>query len=303
MKTNRTTRWVTVLVAAWLALPTVAQGQNRNRRDRVRITDLVNSGARARVGISLDVRQSRRFDDQGALIIDVLQGSPAWDGGLREGDVVTSFRGHSLTGALEASMEEHFDERDALPVQRLLALAAEMEPEEVIEIRYTRDGEEHVMEVEAEPSNRGSWLTIGPNAFGIFQGGDDAEAPRRSVLSFSSPNFQLAFGALLNDCPGGSNRFWSTGEGRGCVAGVELRELNPTLGEYFGTETGILVIDVDEDNPLGLMPGDVILAVGDREVDSLERVRRILGSYEENETVSVRIIRKGSEEILRGTLR
>jgi len=63
------------------------------------------------------------------------------------------------------------------------------------------------------------------------------------------------------------------------------------------------VIDVDEDNPLGLMPGDVILAVGDREVDSLARVQRILGSYEEDETVSVRIIRKGSEEILRGTLR
>lgn len=302
MKANRTTRWVTLLVGAWLALPTVAQGQNRTRRERVRITDLVTSGARARVGISLDVRQSRRFDDQGALITDVLQGSPAWEGGLREGDVVTSFRGHVLSEALEASLEDHFDDRDALPVQRLLALAAEMDPEEIIEIRFTRDGTSRVIEVEAEASRSGRWLTLGRNTLGIFQGGDAAEGRRRSVLSFSSPNFQFAFGGLLDDCPGGSNRFWSAGEGRGCVAGVELRELNPTLGAYFGTETGILVIDVDEDNPLGLMPGDVILAVGDREVDSLERVRRILGSYEEDETVSVRIIRKGSEEILRGTL-
>lgn len=302
MKANRTTRWVTLLVAAWLALPTVAQGQNRTRRERVRITDLVTSGARARVGISLDSRQSRRFDDQGALITDVLQGSPAWEGGLREGDVVTSFRGHLLTEALEAGLEDHFDDRDALPVQRLLALAAEMDPEETIEIRYTRDGTSHVIEVEAEASSSGNWSTLAPSVFGIFQGGEDADAPRRSLLSFSSPNFQFAFGGLLNDCPGGSSRFWSTGEGRGCVAGVELRELNPTLGEYFGTETGILVIDVDEDNPLGFMPGDVILAVGDREVNSLERVRRILGSYEEDEAVTVRIIRKGSEEILRGTL-
>ncbi len=301
MKANRTTRWVAVLVAAWLALPTVAQGQNRTRRNRALYTESATSVARARVGISLDGRQSRRFDGQGALITDVLRGSPAWDGGLREGDVVTSFRGHLLTEALEASLEEHFDDRDALPVQRLLALAAEMEPEEVIEIRYTRDGEGHVIEVEAEASNSGSWLAIAPNSFGIFQGGGDDER-RRSVLSFGNSNFQLYFGGLLNECPSGSNRFWSTGDGRGCVAGVELRELNPTLGEYFGTETGILVIDVDEDNPLGLMPGDVILAVGAREVNSLERVRRILGSYEEDETVSVRIIRKGSEEILRGTL-
>jgi len=301
VKANRTTRWITVLVAAWLALPTVAQGQNRTRRDRIRITESANSVARARVGISLDGRQSRRFDGQGALITDVLRGSPAWDGGLREGDIVTSFRGHLLTEALEASLEDQFDDRDALPVQRLLALAAEMQPEEIIEIRYTRDGQGHVIEVEAEASNSGSWFTLSPNAFGIFQSRDDNER-RRSVLSFGNSTFQLSSGGLLNECPSGSNRFWSTGDGRGCVAGVELRELNPTLGEYFGTETGILVIDVDEDNPLGLMPGDVILAVGDREVDSLERVRRILGSYEEDETVSVRIIRKGSEEVLRGTL-
>ena len=110
------------------------------------------------------------------------------------------------------------------------------------------------------------------------------------------------FGGLHNECPGGSNRFWSDGDGRGCAAGAELRELNAALGEYFGAESGILVIDVDEDNPLGLMPGDVILAVGDREVGNLERIRRVLASYDEDETVTVRIMRKGNEETLRGTL-
>jgi PDZ domain len=303
VKANTTTRWVTVLVAAWLALPSMAQGQDRSLRNRVRIEQSMRSSARARVGISLDVRQSKRFDDQGALITDVLQGSPAWDEGLREGDVVTSFRGHLLTEALEAGLEDDFDERDALPVQRLLALAAEMEPEEIIEIRYTRDGESYVIEVEAEASRAGNWLSVGPEGVGIFRGGDDAGSREGRVLSFSPPDFEFSFGGLLNECPSGSNRFWSVGDGRGCVAGVELRELNPTLGEYFGTESGILVIDVDEDNPLGFMPGDVIVSVGDRDVDSLERVRRVLGSYDEDETVTVRIIRKGSEEVLRGTLR
>ncbi|GMR13825.1 MAG: hypothetical protein BMS9Abin29_2044 [Gemmatimonadota bacterium] len=303
MNANRTTRWATVMVAAWLALPSVAQGQDRTHRDHVRIEESVRSSARARVGISLDARQSRRFDDQGALITGVLEGSPAWDEGLREGDVVTSFRGHVLTEALESDLEDSFDDRDALPVQRLLALAAEMEPGEIVEIRYTRDGKSNTIEVEAEAPTTGSWLTVAPEGFRIFRRGDDDAPDRGGVLSFTPPNFEFSFDGLLNECPSGSSRFWSTGDGRGCVAGVELRELNPTLGEYFGTETGILVIDVDEDNPLGFRPGDVILSVGDREVTSLARVRRVLGSYEEDETVTVRIIRKGSEEVLRGTLR
>ena len=301
MKANRTTRWVIALLAACLALPSVAQGQDRTRPGRLRAAESVSVRSRARVGISLDGRQSSRFDDQGALITDVLEGSPAWDAGLREGDIVTSFRGHLLTEPLGADLERDFDDRDALPVRRLLALAAEMEPEEIIESRYTREGEPHVIEVEAEASNAGNWITVAPQGFETLLGWD--ERGRGGEVSFGLPNFQFSFGGFLNDCPGGANSFWSRGTGRGCVVGIELRELNSTLGEYFGTESGLLVIDVDEDDPLGFRPGDVILAVGDREVNTLERVRRVLGSYEEDETVTVRIMRKGSEEVLRGTLR
>ena len=178
-----------------------------------------------------------------------------------------------------------------------------MEPGEVVEIRYSSDGESHSVEVEAEDSEFRGAFSIGPRGFSTFfrSGDDDDEDARRGVVAFGAPNLEI-FGNFLGNCPGGSSRFWSTGGGRGCIAGVELRELNPSLGEYFGTEAGVLVIDVDDDNPLGLMPGDVILAVGDREVDSLDRLRRVLGSYDADETVSVRVIRKGDEEVLRGTL-
>lgn len=300
MKVSRTVRFGAVLLAAWLAAPSAAQGQDRVRPSRIVMR---NQTPRARVGISMDVRQSRRFDDQGALVTDVLEGSPAWEAGIREGDVVTSFRGHVLTEPLEAALEEDFDERDALPVQRLLALAREMEPDEMVEIVYLNDGESHRVEVEAEDSDFRGAFSIGPRGFSTFfrSGDEDDEDARGGVVAFGAPNLEI-FGNLMGDCPGGSSRFWSTGGGRGCVAGVELRELNPSLGEYFGTETGVLVIDVDEDNPLGLMPGDVILSVGDREVTSLDRLRRVLGSYEDDETVSLTVIRKGDEEVLRGTL-
>ncbi|MBW3534909.1 MAG: PDZ domain-containing protein [Gemmatimonadetes bacterium] len=91
-------------------------------------------------------------------------------------------------------------------------------------------------------------------------------------------------------CPGDG------GEGlafdRSCVAGAELVELNPSLGEYFGTPEGVLVPDIADDSPLGLRAGDVILAVGGRAVTTPEDVRRILASYDEDEEVAFRILRQ-----------
>jgi len=84
--------------------------------------------------------------------------------------------------------------------------------------------------------------------------------------------------------------------------GLDLRKLNPDLGEYFSADRGVLVMEVDEDSTLGLLPGDVILSIGDREVEDTEDVYRILGSYEEDETVSFTVMRKGREVRVEGTM-
>jgi S1-C subfamily serine protease len=85
--------------------------------------------------------------------------------------------------------------------------------------------------------------------------------------------------------------------------GLELTELNPGLAEYFSSDEGLLVLDVDEDSTLGLMPGDVILAIDGRDVEDQGDVRRILGSYKDEETVSFTVVRKGQEIMVEGTLR
>jgi len=64
----------------------------------------------------------------------------------------------------------------------------------------------------------------------------------------------------------------------------------------------VLISDIDEDSPLGLRPGDVILRVGDREATSPERVRRILESYGDDESVTFRVRRQGSELDVLGRL-
>lgn len=82
--------------------------------------------------------------------------------------------------------------------------------------------------------------------------------------------------------------------GQSFVAGAQLAALNPSLGEYFGTEEGVLVMEVVEGTPAqewGLQAGDVIVRAGDQEVSSLDDLRFSLGYLEG--TLRVRVIRKG----------
>ena len=72
-------------------------------------------------------------------------------------------------------------------------------------------------------------------------------------------------------------------------------DLTPGLEEYFGVEDGVLVTDVDEDSTLGLQAGDVILRVGDRDATTPNRVRRLLATYDDGESVTFRVSRNGSE--------
>jgi len=67
--------------------------------------------------------------------------------------------------------------------------------------------------------------------------------------------------------------------GRNFVGGAQFNDLNPQLGTYFGTDRGVLVIQVLSGTPsdeAGLVPGDVVTHVGDTEIDSVEGFRRAL---------------------------
>ena len=80
---------------------------------------------------------------------------------------------------------------------------------------------------------------------------------------------------------------------------MELVELTPELGRYFGTETGILVVRAPSDDALAaLMDGDVILDIGGREPNSTEHALRILASFESGESLELTIMREQRRETL-----
>ena len=67
--------------------------------------------------------------------------------------------------------------------------------------------------------------------------------------------------------------------GRNFVGGAQFNDLNPQLGTYFGTDHGVLVIQVLSGTPCdeaGLVPGDVVTHVGDTEIGSVDGFRTAL---------------------------
>jgi len=261
--------------------------------------------ARPRIGVSVDPDQSRRRDAEGALVTEVMDDGPAEEAGIRRGDVITSIGGHSLFEPISADDERGFDLDQSVPVQRLLALAADLEPGEEVEIEYLRDGESRSATVEAEDLASRGWgrnVVVGAPGF-------DTERLREQLRGLSQD-------ARLRSRPqgwapeGGQLRVFGGGDGSGIVIdrlrgfgyGLELVALNPTLGSYFGVEEGVLVADAQDDSPLGLRPGDVVLRVGDREVTTPDRMRRILQSYGQEEEITLRVRREGREIDVQGRL-
>lgn len=82
--------------------------------------------------------------------------------------------------------------------------------------------------------------------------------------------------------------------GSRAIAGAELTELNPGLGEYFGAQHGVLVVRVPDGTPAadaGLQPGDVITGADGRDITSIEELRRAILRAPER-TVRLELMRK-----------
>jgi S1-C subfamily serine protease len=84
----------------------------------------------------------------------------------------------------------------------------------------------------------------------------------------------------------------------GDLAELELAPLNADLGQYFGTEAGVLVISAPRNSPLRVRGGDVVLAVDGRRPDGPQHLLRILRSYDGGERFKLDIMRSRKRESL-----
>ena len=225
----------------------------------------VTTSDRGRIGIMVD----RDSDSLGARIADVVEGGPAEGAGLKAGDVITAWNGTSLTSGPGRS-----------PDQRLLRMARRLEPGDTVKLDYRRGTESRTATVVAD--DKGPHILAFPDMRGFerrFEGmGREFDRMGR--------RFGEEFDFHVHRRPGG----------------LELVELNPDLGEYFGTKEGLLVVRAPSDTAVPLKSGDVILAIDGRKPQSARHAHRILGSYEKGERARVEVLRKRKRTTLEWTV-
>ncbi len=215
-------------------------------------------------------------DDDGVLIEEVVEDSPAEEAGLEDGDVVIAMDGEDIDDSAD-----------------LVRFVGDSEPGDEVEVQVVRDGKVRTYKVTlGERENKGrrvlSWTSEGDHDFG-----DD-----ENVFFFhgeGDENVQIF-----------ANKMAFFGNDRGFL-GVSLGSLSTQLGEYFGVEDGegALINEIVEDSPAeaaGLEAGDVIIAIEDEDIESPSDITEALGDTESGDEVEVTIVRDRKERTFEVTL-
>lgn len=146
------------------------------------------------------------------------------------------------------------------PSRVVIRRLSEIDPGDDVELRVRSNGETRVVRVETR--DRGDW-----------------------IIASDGPYFRLDrwIGLLRSPDP------W---------ASMELVPLTPSLGRYFGTDQGLLVVRAPDMQPAVLRDGDVILEIGGRVPRSPEHAMSILSTYEPGEKLLLTIMRDRQRQTL-----
>jgi serine protease Do len=283
------TALVAGLYGGWA--PAAAQEDDEDeRRERVRVAF---SGGGAYLGVEiLDIDGERASElgmarPYGVYIDGVIDGEPAAEAGMAEGDVVVAWNGERVES-----------------VAGLRRLVSETPPGRVVDLTVLRDGAER--EVSVELAERTSFFSGGRGLTFVSPQIDLTQIAPSSARSARSARARERALEVTEErlreareraAEGLDRVFHLTGRPR---LGANTRSLGDQLAEYFGVEGGVLVTSVHEDTPAaegGLRAGDVIVGLGDEDIDDLDDLRRALADLETGE-VSVRVVRDGAERTL-----
>ncbi len=218
---------------------------------------------RARLGLVLRPDRDAKTDAIGAYVEALTPGSPAEEAGLQPGDIIVKYNGEKLADARVDA-----DEDESIPTARLMELA-----------RSLKDGDKVTLEVRRGAATKSVTVTA---ARAVGPGLKVLVAPRLGKIEIPDlPDIDMPDMDIDVDVLTGA-RPWRN---------VEMVELNPDLGSYFGTTDGILVVRAPKEGGLNLKAGDVILKIGDRTPTTPAQAMRILRSYEPGETVPLEVMR------------
>jgi serine protease Do len=227
-------------------------------------------------------KELKLAEERGAVVMKVVEGSPADKAGLKENDVITSFNGRRVDTVRE--------------LQRLLS---ETPAGRNVQFEVIRGGSQQTISatVTKRSPQVGVWR----------QGLLDEEAMKRSqrqteeLLKHSEGLKAFRNFGDFNFVAPGAFAFY-----RGSRLGIGVESLTDQLAEFFGVKGGhgVLVAEVKQDSAAakaGLKAGDVITAIDGQKVDDVGALLEATSKKEEG-AVTLTIVRNRTEQTITLTL-
>ena len=229
-----------------------------------------------RLGLQLSTEMiDGKKTDNGIAILSVSPGSAAAEAGIKAGDVLVGFEGTALD-TLSAT--------EAVDV-----IGAGLSGKQVgdsVTLTAERDGKR------ADYTATLNEQSFAPATMAFAYEMDDGGAARivdiERLKGLGEREIEIRE-LMPPGAPHAPNFFFMSSDS--AWASMELVELSPRLGEYFGADSGLLVVRAPADDSLGFEDGDVIRSIGGRTPDSVGHAMRILRSYESGEALRVDILR------------
>ena len=198
---------------------------------------------------------------RGVVVEQVEADSPAAKAGLKQNDVILRYDGQTVEGTVQ-----------------FRRLVRETPPGRTVNLEISRDGNSQTLSVQITDRNayyekrmRGAMPEFGKS------------------FSFEVPNFEMHGPEMF---------MWMNGGGP--ALGIEAEDLSGQLGAYFGApnDAGVLVRSVRSGTAAargGLKAGDVIVKVDGTAVKSVSDLREHLREKRDAKSVTLGVLRKGSE--------
>jgi len=255
------------------------------------------TGSESYLGVYLEevtsdrARELKLSDERGAIVMKVVEGSPAEKAGLKENDVIVSFNGRRVDTVRE--------------LQRLLA---ETPAGRNVQFETIRAGGHHT--VQATLTKRTPEVGWGHFDNSLFRKNltQNEEALKRDqgvlkqydLKSRDWAKLSQGFGDFNFVAPGGFMYY------RGTRLGMGVEALTDQLAEFFGVKSGhaVLVTEVTENSAAakaGLKAGDVITAVDGQAIDGVPALLQAISKKQEG-TIAFTIVRNRSEQTITVTV-
>lgn len=257
---------------------------------------------RAVLGITVDTR-SRDSDRFGAYVAGVTPSGPADHAGLQAGDIIVSLGGTSLaSGATRRAVGAD----ESRPYVRLIERMASVDVGKPIQVEYRRG--DATRSISVTPESGDQLMALGfPQGLTWGDSSTDGEyapffstEPGRGFIHLprpdGHPSDRFIPPALTIRTVPGLAAFSSA------LGNTELAPMNEKLGRYFGTGRGVLIIDTESDNPLGLEAGDVVRAIDGRAIRNPGELGRVIRSYTSGDRITIDITRDRKDQTLHAQL-